>query len=143
MNYADTDEAFLGYCELHCRTEMALFSREQITRLLRLAHTSRELHFEWACARPDVILPLVETARGIKLQEPREWEIWSEGYAATGEHATAQLLGRATALTFEEACQKLGEKHPSLKPRFDSGRPVTNYGCRLFPAEAEARRSFG
>ncbi len=34
----------------------------------------------------------------------KEYEIWIEGYAATGEHSTASLIGRASGETFDEAC---------------------------------------
>lgn len=33
-----------------------------------------------------------------------EFEIWEEGYAATGEHATASFIGKASGETFDEAC---------------------------------------
>lgn len=32
-----TDEHFIGYCEIHCTTERALFSGAQINRMLKLA----------------------------------------------------------------------------------------------------------
>lgn len=35
----------------------------------------------------------------------KEWEIWSEGYAATGEHSTAHFHGKAKGKTFDEACE--------------------------------------
>lgn len=38
---------------------------------------------------------------------PKEFEIWSVGYVATGERQPASLLGKATALSFNEACVKL------------------------------------
>ncbi len=34
----------------------------------------------------------------------KEWEIWCAGYVATGESATAQLIGKCEAETFDEAC---------------------------------------
>lgn len=34
----------------------------------------------------------------------KEWEIWSEGYAATGEHGRAFLHGTAWGESFDEAC---------------------------------------
>ena len=35
----------------------------------------------------------------------KEWEIWIEGYAATGEHSTASFEGNAFGETFDEACE--------------------------------------
>lgn len=34
----------------------------------------------------------------------KEFEIWSEGYAATGEHSPAYFHGKAKGETFDEAC---------------------------------------
>jgi hypothetical protein len=33
-----------------------------------------------------------------------EYEIWIEGYAATGERSGASLIGKATGENFDEAC---------------------------------------
>ncbi len=33
----DTDESLIGYCELHCETERALFNGSHINRMLELA----------------------------------------------------------------------------------------------------------
>lgn len=38
---------------------------------------------------------------------PREFEIWTIGYRATGEEQPPFLLGKATAISFNEACAKL------------------------------------
>lgn len=32
-----SDDQLIGYCEIHCETEVALFSPEQINRMLALA----------------------------------------------------------------------------------------------------------
>lgn len=32
-----SDEDFIGYCEVHCETPRALFSGDQINRMIRLA----------------------------------------------------------------------------------------------------------
>jgi len=31
------DKEFIGYCDAHCKTERALFSSEQINRIIKLA----------------------------------------------------------------------------------------------------------
>lgn len=62
----------------------------------------------------------------------KEWEVWSEGYAATGERANASLHGKAIAKTFEEACTIV------------FGKPTKDvWGCRLFDNEVDARKGFG
>jgi hypothetical protein len=61
-----TDEAFLGYVDIHCETDLALFHRNHVNRLLRLAgrselqdpHTPLFLH-----VYADVAKPLIEAAK--------------------------------------------------------------------------------
>ena len=71
----------------------------------------------------------------------REFEVWSEGFAATGERGGAHLLGTASAYTFREACSKVAEtlSDPGL---YDS-ESLTYWACKLFDNVADARRSFG
>lgn len=40
----------------------------------------------------------------------RKWEIWNEGYIATGEYNRAFLMGVVEAETFAEACQELADR---------------------------------
>ena len=41
----------------------------------------------------------------------REFEIWMEGYAATGEHGTAQMIGKGFGSTFDEAVKDYMSKN--------------------------------
>ena len=68
----------------------------------------------------------------------KEYEIWSEGYAATGESAPAHLHGKQEAESFFEACL-IFFKGSYL---FNVDR-MTYWGCRLFDNETDARKSFG
>jgi hypothetical protein len=75
------------------------------------------------------------------------WDIWSEGYRATCEHGTARLQAHRWAETFEQACDEWADsvghdKIGGYTPATD-GRPPRAWACRLFPTEAEARRSCG
>ena len=72
--------------------------------------------------------------------QPRVWEIWTEGFAATGESGPAHKVGEVLAFTFPDAVRIWYDQHPS--PDFNPER-LTFWGCRLFPTEAEARASFG
>lgn len=69
----------------------------------------------------------------------REYEVWSEGYSATGEQASAKFEGKSKPVfSFTEAChQLLSNNH-----FFDPDR-LTVWGCRLFDNEMEARKAFG
>lgn len=75
---------------------------------------------------------------------PKMWQVWTEGYAATGEHHTATYHGEVRAETFEEACRIILGK--SLDLREDGSlqydRPAV-WNCRCFDNEADARKSFG
>jgi hypothetical protein len=78
-----------------------------------------------------------------------KWEIWQEGFAATGEGGPAQKLGEATAPTFEEACQRWVDNKKRVTPDFNNRYgeydPERNtiWGCRLYSNERDARRTFG
>ncbi len=69
----------------------------------------------------------------------QKWEIWAEGYRATGESSRAQRVGEAWGITFKQACQRF---YAETDDNYDPNRN-TYWGCRLFPSEAEARKSFG
>lgn len=61
-----TDDSFLGYVELHSRTERALFHRVHVARLFKLAGKPEPAGLpEWMSVREDVAIPLVRSARCI------------------------------------------------------------------------------
>lgn len=71
------------------------------------------------------------------------YEIWMEGYLATGMEGIpqrAQRMAVARGETFQDACDWYfrckGDNY------YDS-RTLTYWGCKLFDNEADARRSFG
>ncbi len=58
------DEAFIGYCELHCDTPRALFSARDVERILKLAgekcaHKLEGFYHVYA----DQMMPLCKAAR--------------------------------------------------------------------------------
>ena len=68
----------------------------------------------------------------------REWEVWSEGYACTGDISGAHYHGKTSAITFRDACITiLGEDD-----RFDK-ESLKLWGCRIYDNEHNARQSFG
>lgn len=86
----------------------------------------------------------------------KEFEIWAEGYVATGEHGTATLVGKGTGETFDEAVRDYMSKTPNHGiEEYTKAFRVTEeqyknlksnwciWGCRLFDNEADARKSFG
>jgi len=86
------------------------------------------------------------------------FEIWSEGFRATGQSGEAHLhtvdeQGFSTpikAKSFEEAVLKHAienkdfYKHLDYRPNpIREGSDYTYWGCRLFEKEEDARESFG
>lgn len=88
--------------------------------------------------------------------ENREFEIWMEGYSATGEQSTAQMIGKGFGCTFDEAVRDYMSKNPGHGIRentrgmymseeyYQNRRSNWNiWACNLFDNEADARKSFG
>jgi len=76
--------------------------------------------------------------------QEREFEVWMEGFAATGESATAQLLGKYKGKTFMDAyLNYVKEKYGNSPPDYvDLTKPVI-WGCNCYSTEIEARKYFG
>ena len=74
-----------------------------------------------------------------------QYNIWSEGFAATGQSAGAHLHGTETANSFAEALAKYVAKQPTDNRRYFnlSTSPPTYWGCRIYDNETQARKSFG
>lgn len=72
----------------------------------------------------------------------QEFEIWSEGFAATGESGPARFHGTSIGIDFKDSCIKFSLANPKFLEYFDSSR-MTYWGCELFDNEIEARKSFG
>ena len=93
----------------------------------------------------------------LKIKFMKEWEIWMEGYCATGQSAPATFEGKWEGESFDKAVEKfvfvknlwhLYDKGTRLLPRDSDGimKEVTVHriwACRLFDNEADARASFG
>jgi len=63
---AKTDEDLLGYCEIHCKTERALFHHTDIERVYALAGCPRTFHPEYedfVTVFEDEMMPLIKLAR--------------------------------------------------------------------------------
>lgn len=67
-----------------------------------------------------------------------KYEIWIEGWIATGGYGNAHLVAEVEAPTFREACAK----HYKKDRLYDSGLN-TWWGCRLYSNEEDARKRFG
>lgn len=74
----------------------------------------------------------------------KEFEIWMEGYAATGESSDAQFIGKIMAETFNEACEKLrpGELDKNEDGTYRYKTPSI-WARHLYDNETDARKAFG
>lgn len=86
----------------------------------------------------------------------QEFEIWMEGYSATGEHGPAQLIGKGFGNTFDEAVKDYMSKDPkhgiseNERDRYTTEQAYQNrpsnwniWACNLFDNESDARKAFG
>lgn len=76
-------------------------------------------------------------------------ELWVEGYAATGEHGTAQCLGTWPGETLGEAVKAWnaaknpdGKQFGVLKFNAETGY-WSVWGCRIFDNRRDAQEGFG
>jgi hypothetical protein len=73
--------------------------------------------------------------------QPDEFEVWSEGYAITGNSSGATFEGKFKGATFRDACAEWAKTVE--EPHLYNAKDNTYWGCRLFDNETDARRSFG
>ena len=72
------------------------------------------------------------------------WDIWVEGYAATGQTGSHQMMAKGVeADTFKEAVIKFSKTEEAEGyGHFNEERP-TFWGCRVFDNHKDASKSFG
>ena len=86
----------------------------------------------------------------------KEFEIWMEGYSATGDYSDAQMIGKEFGSTFDDAIKNYIKKHPqcgieeNTRERYSSDEYYYNrrsnwniWACDLFDNEFDARKNFG
>jgi len=75
------------------------------------------------------------------LEEDKEFEVWLEGYSATGQEGKHQYIGKEKAKDFKEACYKAIKKwcnnDKDFEEYYDSEK-CTFWGCRCFDNEADS-----
>lgn len=94
----------------------------------------------------DQVMKVLKDARDSVITE-KEFEIWSEGYQATGENAKAALHGKVVARSFHEAVEKYIANAPKGTKQYwhysESSDTWLMYGCKVYDNEAEAREYNG
>lgn len=73
-----------------------------------------------------------------------KFDIWVEGYTATCESATAQLLASIEADTFNDAIKIYAKNNRNIVDfdRYGKDRHAI-WGCELFDNRIEAQKAFG
>jgi hypothetical protein len=133
--YIDLDEVAIVYPEK--------LNKDQTGRAIVL----KGCHEAAVCLWGDEAKMLIEAiefkgaAEGIE-GPIREYEIWMEGFAATGQSGPAQILGSQRGRSFKEAVLLFVKDHPQYKKDFDPEN-LRIWGCQLYDNEAAARSSFG
>ena len=75
----------------------------------------------------------------------RQFQVWAEGYAATGEYAPATLRGVYEAETFDDAVRqhiKTTPEEAHFYRQHDDGH-WSYWACRLYDNESDARKFLG
>ena len=78
-----------------------------------------------------------------ELFDNNTYDIWIEGWAATGDGWTpARRLGQSSGNTFEDACVNFMRSYDRKNTYYN---PASNsyWGCGLYDNESDARRNFG
>jgi hypothetical protein len=70
------------------------------------------------------------------------FEVWTEGYVATGEHGTAKFWGSWWAEDLRGAADQVFSDDPDLGRHYNRER-LQVWACRIFDNEADARKSYG
>lgn len=71
------------------------------------------------------------------------YEIWMEGWSATGGFSKAQQLDTIEAESFAAACAKACRKKNLPNPVIEADAQIRSWGCGLFDNEEDARKAFG
>ena len=73
----------------------------------------------------------------------KEFQVWTEGYSTTGQHAGATYHGKFSGETFKDAVKAFSKTLPSRSKALVDLKRLTFWGCRFFDNGTDARRSFG
>lgn len=120
---------------------------------------------QYLCEKGNFVYHTYENGKEVKFDavnhhpELKEYEIWMEGYAATGERGYANKCATIRARNFAQAVHiyecinylKRAEKinDPTYKEYVDAGRwdyepnRLSNWACKYYWSEELARKSFG
>lgn len=76
-------------------------------------------------------------------KEMKTFEVWAEGYRATGDREFHRLMGKVEAETFKEACDIVFSKGDKYFRECYNPERLSHWGCRLFDNANDAAEAFG
>jgi hypothetical protein len=80
------------------------------------------------------------------MSDKRQIELWMEGYAVTGNSGTARKVDTVYASTSEEALEMYANKNKGkvdVHTDEDGKKWYSDWGCKIYDNEVDARKSFG
>ena len=83
---------------------------------------------------------ILKKLKEIPFKKPLKFEVWLEGYKATGESRQAEFLGIHEASSFQEACKNAIKE---WQDEFYDEENNSYWGCGFFDNEIDARERFG
>ena len=75
--------------------------------------------------------------------ELKSFNVWLEGYAATGERAGATFKGTWSGTSFKNACANWVASLPKDQQSYYDADRNTYWNCRFFDNERDARECYG
>jgi hypothetical protein len=72
-----------------------------------------------------------------------KFDLWTEGYSATGQRGSATFHGEFEGENLKEAVAEFQKTLTPYEQRLINLDHLTFWGCRFFSNESDARRSFG
>ncbi len=74
----------------------------------------------------------------------RSWEVWTEGFSATGEQQGAMFHGRYSGETFDDALVAFKDSIQDKRSKnLVNLRTRSYWGCGFFDNGSDARKAFG
>lgn len=77
------------------------------------------------------------------MKQKKPYDIWCEGFRATGQSRKAWFVGSVVGVDFKDACRNYSKAHPEANIKEWGTNAIGIWGCQFFPTEEEARKSFG
>lgn len=98
---------------------------------------------QWAHVYDTDICKIVWEHSDDKEPALRTWDLWVEGYEATGQRRGAKFCGKFKGASLKDAVIAYRDSLNPTAAAYISVDGMTEWGCRFFDNEADARKAFG